>query len=174
MDPIFTLTPRNDTAGPFLAVVLFTENASGNQFPTAPNGMPVLTGDVDVIVQAFDLQFGTNSTGVMELSYRVNDPISGALVKDATTIRFQDIPADTNAGIIYRLISPFVSSSDYCATEYYYYVLTNADSAGNIISDASGFWDTTTLPNGVYDVTVTPEDPSGNDLAFAVQVWIAN
>jgi hypothetical protein len=53
-------------------------------------------------------------------------------------------------------------------------VLTNADSAGNIISDASGFWDTTTLPNGVYDVTVTPEDPSGNDLAFAVQVWIAN
>lgn len=176
LDPIFTLTPRNDTTDPILGNLYFTENASSNQFPTSPGTTtPVLSGDVDVIVHAFDFQFGNASTGVMELSYRVNDPSNGGvLVKSPTTIRFDDIPADSNAGTIYRLIPPFVSTSDYCATEYNYYVLTNVDNNGNIISDASGFWDTTTLSNGTYEVSVTIEDSSRNDFTFVRQVEIAN
>jgi len=175
LDPIFTLTPRDDTTDPTLGNIYFVENTTATRVPTVPGTtMPLLSGDVDVLVHAYDTQFGSNTTGVMQLNYRVNDPATGALVKSATTIRFDNIPADSNAAIIYRNQYPFDSSSDYCATEYYYYVLTNVDADGNIISDASGFWDTTTLPNGIYDVYATLEDPWGNEYTWSRPVEIAN
>jgi hypothetical protein len=174
MDPAFTVSPRNDATTPVIVDIFFTENTTSTEFPVNASGDPVLTGDVDVIAHAYDTQLGAARTGVMEMSYRVNDPSNGALVKADTPIRFQDIPADTNAGIIYRQSAPFESNSDYCATEDYYYVLTNVDGSGNIISDASGLWDTTTLANGTYDVTVTAEDPTMNSVTLTEQVEIAN
>jgi hypothetical protein len=96
------------------------------------------------------------------------------LVKDETTIRFQDIQANTNAAVIYRDSAPFDSSSNYCTTENYYYVLTNVDGNGIIISDVTGLWDTTTLANGTYEVTVTAEDASMNIAILSEQVEINN
>lgn len=174
MDPAFTVSPRNDTTVPVILDIFFTENATNIEFPTNGAGSSILSGDVDVIAHAYDTQLGAARTGVLQMSYRVNDTANGALVKAETTIRFQDIPANTNASIIYRGSAPFESSSDYCATEDYYYVLTNVDGSGSIISDASGLWDTATLANGIYDVSVTAVDPTMNTVTLAEQVEIAN
>lgn len=174
MDPAFTISPRNDTTAPVIVDIFFTQNTTSTEFPVNASGDPILTGDVDVIAHAYDTQLGAARTGVLEMSYRVNDPSNGALVKADTTVRFQDIPADTNTTIIYRNTAPFDSVSDYCATEDYYYVLTNVDGSGTIISDASGLWDTTTLANGTYDVTVTAADPTTNSVTLTEQVEIAN
>ena len=173
MDPIYALTPRNDTTAPIIINVYFTQNATNTQFPTGALGTPILSGNVDVIAHAYDTQFGTARTGVMELSYWVNNT-GGAQVKAPTTIRFGNIPANSNASIIFRNSSPFDSDSNYCGTENYYYVLTNVDASGNIISDASGFWNTTTLADGVYQVNVKGVDPSGNDFTIIKQVNIDN
>jgi hypothetical protein len=174
MDPAFTLTPRNDTTAPVILDIFFTVNATNNEFPINLAGDRILFGDADVIAHAYDTQLGAARTGVIEMSYRVNDATNGALVKDATTIRFQDIPANTNAAIIYRDSSPFDSSSNYCSTEDYYYVLTNVDGSGNIISDATGLWDTTALANGAYEVSVTATDASMNTVTLTEQVEINN
>jgi hypothetical protein len=174
MDPAFTVTPRNDTTAPVILDIFFTVNATNNEFLINTVGDRILTGDVDVIAHAYDTQLGAARTGVMEMSYRVNDATNGALVKDETTIRFQDIQANTNATIVYRDSAPFDSSSNYCTTEDYYYVLTNVDGNGAIISDAAGLWDTTTLANGTYEVTVTAEDASMNSVILTEQVEISN
>ncbi|MGF1632147.1 MAG: hypothetical protein ACFCUT_21955 [Kiloniellaceae bacterium] len=175
LDPIFTVTPRNDTTDPVLGNIYFVENTTSTRVPTVPGTtMPLLSGDVDVLLHAHDTQFGTETTGVMQLSYWVTDPSNGAQVKGPTTVRFSEIPADANAPVIYRIDPPFASNSDYCATEIYYYVLTNVDGDGNIISDASGFWDTTTLANGIYDVYAELEDPWGNTYRWSRPVEIAN
>jgi len=173
MDPIYSLTPRNDTTSPIIINVFFVQNTSNTEFPKDPVASPILTGDVDIIAQAYDKQFGSARTGVMYLSYWVKNT-SGTEVKAPVTIRFRNIPPDANASIIFRNALPFDSNSNYCDTENYYYVLTNVDNSGNIISDASGFWDTTTLSNGVYQVFVEGEDASGNDFTLIKQVRIDN
>lgn len=173
MDPIYALNPRNDTSSPIVINVFFVQNTTNTEFPKDAIASPILSGDVDIIAHAYDQQFGTARTGVMNLSYWVNNT-SGTQVKAPVTIRFRNIPADTNASIIFRNTSPFDSDSNYCGTENYYYVLTNVDASGNIISDASGFWDTTTLANGVYQVFVEGEDASGSDFTLIKQVNINN
>jgi hypothetical protein len=173
MDPIYAVTPRGDSSSPIIINVYFVANGTNTEFPKDGIGTPSLSGNVDVIAHAYDTQFGTARTGVMELSYLVNNT-SGTEVKAPTTIRFRDIPASANASIIFRNSTPFDSDSNYCGTENYYYALTNVDSSGGITSDASGFWDTTTLANGVYHVHVKGVDPSGNDFTLIKQVNIDN
>ena len=173
MDPIFTLSPRNDTTSSVIENVFFTQNATNNQFTTDPSGTPNLSGNVDIIMQCYDTQFGTARTGVMQLSYKVTDT-GGNEVKSPVTISFQNIPSDANVSIIYRNSPPFDSDSSYCSTENYYYVLTNVDAMGNIISDTSGFWDTSALTNGAYQVHVTAEDASGNEFTAIEQINIDN
>jgi hypothetical protein len=173
MDPIYALNPRNDTTSPIIINVSFVENTTNTEFPKDAIATSILSGDVDIIAHAYDQQFGTARTGVMNLSYWVNNT-SGTQVKAPMNLRFRNIPAVANASIIFRNVSPFDSDSNYCGTENYFYVLTNADANGNIISDASGFWDTSTLPNGVYQVHVKGEDASGNNFTLIKQVEIDN
>ncbi len=174
MDPIYTLDPRKDTTDPVIENVFFVQNATNNEFTTDSSGTPNLSGDVDIIVQCYDTQFGTARTGVMRLTYQVTD-LSGNVVKELIAIRFRDIPSDANSvNDIYRNSSPFDSNSNYCGTEEYYYVPTNVDATGNITTDVSGSWDTTVLENGAYEVHVGAQDAWGNAVKLISQVNIDN
>ena len=172
-EPILTIVPREDTTSPILIAVSFVENATNNVMPNDTLGLPIVTGQVDIIAHAYDTQFGAARTGVLELNWFVEDS-TGATVVPTTTMDFRDIPPDTAAVDAFRNSAPFDSSSDYCGTENSYYVLTNVDADGAIVADATGLWGTTTLANGTYFVHVTAEDQWGNDFTMIRQVTVDN
>ena len=176
-EPVLGLKPRADSNGPAITDLQFTDNGSNTVF--AP-GFPdtVVNGDVDIIARAFDRQFVTatqnHRTGVLKIRYQVEDLTTGATVKTGSTIDFSDIPADNFASVLFRNAAPFDSSSDYCAGENYYYVVTNVDDT-NASSFAEAFaWDTTAHPNGRYRVSVTVWDHSDNSTTLLKQVRISN
>jgi hypothetical protein len=172
-EPILTIAPREDTTSPILIAVSFVANATNTAMPNDAIGLPIVSGQVDIIAHAYDTQFGTARTGVLELNWFVEDS-TGATVVPTTTMDFRDIPPDTAAVDAFRNSAPFDSNSDYCGTENSYYVLTNVDADGAIVADATGLWDTTTLANGTYFVQVTAEDQWGNDFTMIRQVTIDN
>ena len=161
-DPILTLVPRNDTTSPIVINVSFVENTTNNVMPNNSIGLPIVNGEVDIIAHAYDTQFGSARTGVLEVRWSVED-LNGTVVVPETVMGFRDIPADIRTLDAYRNTAPFDSDSNYCGTEQYYYVPTNVDASGAIIADASGLWDTTAHPNGDYRVYVTGVDQAGND-----------
>jgi hypothetical protein len=172
-EPILTITPRDDTSSPIVLSVFLVENATTTEFPKDALALPIVNGEADIVVQAYDTQFGTARTGVVELRYFIDD-VGGNVVVPEVTLSFRDIPPDTDTAKIYMNAAPFDSDSDYCSTEESYYVVTNTDASGAIIDDGAGFWDTTALANGTYKVHVTGEDQWGNDFTLIKQVTVDN
>lgn len=176
-DPVWDMVPRNDTNGPFVTDLQFTNNGSTSVF--AP-GFPdtVVSGQVDVVARAADRQFVTptqnHRTGVMRIRYRVTSLTSGAVVKTGRTIDFTAIPPDSKATVLYRNAAPFDSDSSYCGTETYYYVPTNVDDANAGNFQETFAWNTGAHPNGRYRVEVQVWDASGNTASILKQVRISN
>ncbi len=176
-DPVWDVEPRNDVNGPAVTDLQFTNNGSSSVF--AP-GFPYtnVSGEVDIIARASDRQFVTatqnHRTGVMRIRYQVKTLPAGTVVKTGSTINFTKIPPASKATVLYRNAAPFDSSSSYCGTESYYYVVSNVDdgNAGNY--DESFSWDTTALANGTYWVEVTAWDASNNSASILKQVRIVN
>lgn len=176
-DPVWDLVPRNDTNGPFITDLQFTDNGSTTVFtPGFPDTN--VSGQVDIVARAGDRQFATatqdHRTGVMKIRYQVTDLNTNAVVKTGKTIKFTDIPPDGETTVLYRNAAPFDSTSDYCGTESYYYVVSNVDDADAKNFDETFAWDTTTHPNGRYRVSVQVWDASGNSTTILKQVRIAN
>jgi hypothetical protein len=172
-EPILTIAPREDTTSPILIAVSFVQNATNTLMPNDTLGLPIVSGQVDIIAHAYDTQFGTARTGVLELRWFVEDT-GGTVVVPETAMRFHDIPPDSATVDAFRNSAPFDSDSNYCGTENSYYVLTNVDGNGDIIADATGLWDTTALANGTYQVHVTAEDQFSNEFTLIRQVTIDN
>ncbi len=174
VDPIWTVTPRNDTSDPVIEGVYFTEGGTNTELPTDSNGRPVLTGKVDIVAQAYDTQFGNYRTGVQSIWYVVIKPLLGKYspVVQRGEVMDLEFPNNSLVNLIYRNSTPFVSNSDYCGTKKAYYVVTNVDDLGNITE--SGCWDTTAHPNGVYKVGVAAMDASGNTGQYWTTVVISN
>jgi hypothetical protein len=171
-EPILTIAPREDTTSPILIAVSLVENATNTLMPNDALGLPIVSGQVDIVAHAYDTQFGTARTGA-----------GAALVRRGYGwhrrgadgfMSFRDIPPDGATVDAFRNSAPFDSDSNYCGTENSYYVLTNVDANGDIIADATGLWDTTTLANGTYQVHVTAEDQWGNEFTLIRQVTVDN
>jgi hypothetical protein len=175
-DPVWDLSPRDDSNTPSIVGVSFTDNGSSTVFPP---GFPstIVNGQVDIIARAFDRQFVTSTqnhkTGILWIRYRVISS-GGTTVKTGSKIDFTKIPPDSKVTVLYRNAAPFDSDSSYCGDENYYYVVTNVDD-----DDASNFsesfaWDTTVHPNGTYQVQVQVWDSVLNTSALSKFVRIAN
>ncbi|MFC1902316.1 hypothetical protein ACFLX3_05285 [Chloroflexota bacterium] len=173
MDPILTLTPSTESYDPIIQDVFFAQNMADTEITAGSSGYPDLSGNIDIIVQCYDIMFGSEHTGVFELSYWVTDAI-GTQVKSPVTVNFHDIPPDSDTLKMYRISGDFVSDCSYWNTENYYYVVTNVNESGDIVSDSSGYWDTTAHDNGVYKVYVKAEDASGNSVTHVEDVNISN
>lgn len=172
-EPILTIAPREDLTSPIVIWVSLVENATNTVMPNNAIGLPIVSGEVDIVAHAYDTQFGAARTGVLELRWFVEDTSNNVVVPEVV-MSFRDIPPDSAAVDAFRNSAPFDSDSNYCATENYYYVPTNVDASGAIIADATGSWDTTTLANGTYFVHVTAEDQWGNDFTLIRQVTVDN
>jgi hypothetical protein len=176
-EPVLALNPGSDASGPVIADVSFTNDGSTTVFdPGFPD--TVLRGRVDIVARAYDRQFVTGTqnhkTGVLKIQYTVESIESGIVVKSGNVVDFSVIPADSAVGILFRTAAPFESSSDYCAGEEYYYVVTNVDDLDPANFSEAFAWDTAALPNDRYRVQVTAWDHSGNSFSLSKQVRIEN
>ena len=168
-EPQWTLNGAlTDTTPPTIDNIFFAVNGTNTTFPTDAFGRPVVNGNVDIIVQAYDRQFGatfsglTLRVGVFDIQYRIFRLLTvPVLVQTGPLIRFDSIPGNANASILYRNSPPFDSDSNYLGIENYYYVVTNADAAATSFSEAFA-WNTAALPDGLYVVEITARDPSFN------------
>jgi len=176
-EPVLSLTPNSDSNGPSITDLQFTDNGSNTTFPPAfPN--TVVNGQVDIVARAFDRQFVTatqnHRVSVLKLRYRVESLETGAVVKTGSTIDLSVIPPDNETTVLYRNAAPYDSSSDYCGTETYYYVVSNVSDTDPSDFQEAFAWDTTAHPNGVYRVEVQVWDHSNNTTSILKQVRIAN
>lgn len=173
-NPLASLTPAQDIDGPTVDSTWFCVNNSRTFFPRpAFDERWVLCGDVDIIATAHDMirpdaNFsGTASVGIYKITYQVDEILGAHDIPETPLWEFLTLP-DTNmyigASAVYKQTPPCSSNSDYCATEAYYYIVTNTKDGE--LDEPNGFWDIDALdpagqrefPNGKYRVTIRAYD----------------
>lgn len=179
-DPMVYVRPANETRKPTLNGVWFARNATDNYFT---GSTPTVSGDVDIVAEISDRIFGTaHLTGAYNARYTIE---RGFRILFFFTIwwtveKGPDVfpgiyrPNDNTASVVFQTAAPRASSSNYCGTEVYYYVLTNGYTSG--YADATGMWDTDGggFPNGLYRVSVTARDAAGNEASRSQEVVVRN
>jgi hypothetical protein len=191
VEPATRLNPRTERteAKPVIEDVLITTNDSLGPLSINPVGppRPVLTGQVDIVVKAYDRQFPTatqsHKTGVLKLEYRLSgthaeppkDKNGNPVAKNGSTMDLSTIP-NVAVSSIYGLSHPIQSKSDYCHLDQdtYYYIVTNADPADSGKADKQYALDTTQYANGLYILWVTVRDTAGNEDRKTIQIEIKN
>lgn len=178
-DPMVHVRPRDETAAPVVNGVFFAQNATDTYFNGA---VPDVDGDVDIVADISDQIFTTaHITGAYNVKYKIQRRFKFWFITFWWTVEtsadiFPPInrPADATASVVFQTAAPRMSSSNYCGTEVYFYVLTNGNASA--YSDANGFWDTDGggFANGRYRVRVTARDASGNSGSRTQEVNVAN
>ncbi len=178
-DPMVFVVPRNEAARPTINGVFFAQNTSDTYFG---GGIPAVSGDVDIVAEISDSIFTTaHLTGAYNVRYKIQRRRRIFIVTWWQTVARVDSifpriyrPAGATAAVVFQTAAPRASSSNYCGTEVYYYVVTNGVESG--YNDANGFWDTDGggFPNGRYRVRVTARDARGNKTEFKQRLDVAN
>ncbi len=155
----------------------------GNQSNTyqAPDA---LTGDVDIIVSAFDRVLTHYESAVQELWYSIypeGNP-GAPVVDNRLAVRF-DMELDTyqSGSVSSFLVDLLYKQDTTCQTWFdydarlFYYILTNSN--GDDVYDAADLteaWHTAELPDGRYVIEVTAVDTNANISTAAMTVTTAN
>jgi len=178
-DPMVFVRPKNETVAPGVNEIAFAQNATDTYFAGTPPGV---SGDVDIVAQVSDQIFTAGHiTGAYDVSYKIQRRIKFWFFQFWWTVASSDPifpstlkPADVTAATVFQTAAPRSSSSNYCGTESYFYVLTNGNPAA--YNDAAGFWDTDggAFSNGRYRVRVVARDASGNSGTRTQEVDVAN
>ena len=165
-DPLqFRLVQFEDTVPPTIGrggVRLFDE--SGTPLTARIKGRSVVSGHVQVVVDAFDQVNGNRPTrrlGLRTLGYQVltsdGVPVQGG-GDPRENIRFDQLSADPDAPrTVYAPGSgiPFYGQR----ITRFLYIVTNRFHGGTA---TTGFWDTSTLPPGDYTLRIWAVDFAGN------------
>jgi len=165
-DPLqFRLVQFEDTVPPTIGrggVRLFDE--SGTPLKTRVKGRAIVSGRVQVVVDAFDQVNGNRKNrrlGLRTLGYQVlaNDgtPVQGS-EDPRENIRFDQLSADPDAPrTVYAPGSgiPFYGQR----ITRFLYIVTNRFHGGTA---STGFWDTSALPPGDYTLRIWAVDFAGN------------
>jgi hypothetical protein len=183
-DPAVYIKPHKDNSSPEVQNIYFCEDGTNNYFSGGPAGF-VVNGDVDIVAQIRDRLFSANwnagghsfNTGVYTIKYTI-DEAAGDHDLSETFAWFFRIPDGSKASIIYKTAGAYISSSAYCGTEQYFYIVTNQAHTDPMDDEFTedGCWDTDSggFPNGLYNVTVTAIDIAGNEGSLTVQAWVNN
>ena len=163
---LFRLVQFEDTIPPTIAaggIRLF--DAAGAPFSTRINGRVQVSGDVQIVVDAWDQADGNRPSrrlGVYALGYQVlhpnGEPVAG-FETPLETIRFDRLVAHPDAArLVYAPGSgiPFYGER----RTRFLYIVTNIFRGGVA---APGMWDTTPLPPGHYTLRVRVADINGNE-----------
>ncbi len=178
-DPMVFVRPNNESAVPTVSDIQLAQNASNVYFAGSPL---TVSGDVDIIAEISDSIFtDQHLTGVYNASVKIQRRKRILFLSFwKTVLKIDSIfpkvnkPAAATASTVFKTSGPLVSSSNYCGTEVYYYVMTNGVESG--YNDANGFWDTDggSFPNGEYRIKVRAWDAHGNHHERTTLVTVNN
>ncbi len=178
-DPMVFVRPHDETTAPTINDVFFARNATDVYFGGV---IPTVSGDVDIVADISDQIFTTaHLTGAYNVKYKIQRRIGFWIFSFWWTVQsaadvFPSVfrPAQSTASVVFQTAAPHASSSNYCGTETYFYVLTNG--VASSYDDAMGFWDTDGggFPNGRYRVRMTARDASGNSRSRSQEVTVSN
>ena len=188
LNPFAGMTPHQDKAPPQIDQVLFTEDNSDAELKENPQGTcTVVFGKVDIIVQYRDRDdagstlTGVSTLGVYNLLWRAC-PDSNPDCPWVNTRAFDGMPTAwgpngndraTATTAFHSVNSPWISNPDpsHCNADWLYAIVTNFV---NGIPDQGGAWDTTSVPNGTYTVSVKGIDFAGNEQTSSKKACVQN
>jgi hypothetical protein len=178
-NPLSFLTPNTDNADPVIdtatatADFLFCENETST-YLAAGN----LKGKVDVVVRIRDrFNAGTNWDMVpYSVAIEITPQGGGAAVLSKNAVLFSGaLGSDaTVIDTVYKDDATADTLGNY-TTRVFWFVATNSD-GDNLIEtvDQNESWDTTTVSNGDYVVTVRARDQAGNEVTESMTVTVNN
>lgn len=180
-DPLAELSPSDtDRFSPRIEGIDLVENEAVSTFDGTP---PIVSGAVDIVVKAYDKICSSDSNECDEV-YRVGLYDAGFVIERLrgtsreTVLERKSVfspgatvPDKESAARVFKTQAPFESSTDYCGPnrDRYYYVVTNS-----VADDVDGYWDTTTVENGEYVITVYAKDQKGNTSQATLEVIVDN
>jgi hypothetical protein len=194
LNPLAGITPHQDKTPPEIAGIFFAEDNSNTgdyftwkELPEDPQrACTVVSGKVDIIVQYRDrdaagsTDIGTETLGVFNLLWRAC-PDSNPNCPWQNTRAFDNMPmtwgsdgldrAEEASTSFYSTNSPWKSDSTFCKATYLYAIVTNF--IGDT-PDRRGTWDTTTVCNGTYTVSVKAIDFAGNETSYQKKACVQN
>jgi hypothetical protein len=184
-NPLLIIQPVLDTVRPVIQ-----DARSGQRFAfcrnntnTYVNDLNTLTGDVDIVVRAYD-KTGvptSNPTWDKLVPYKYVWSARGSAASQPPTlgIIFSGLlPTSTVTnltGVTFKETSPCQSLGDYDNRDYFVIATNNGDGDSTIdIRDTSGCWHTHNFPDDYYWIKVTVSDVVGNSTMDSIRVRTAN
>ncbi|MDI6703293.1 MAG: Ig-like domain-containing protein [bacterium] len=166
------LTPFTDKGEPKVKKVEVVKDSTpdapdaGKPFPTDSNGIPIVSGNVDIKVWAYDPRVNADGTpgerggmGIYRIGYEVRKESDGTLVEGPTyRIQFDTISSDYKVKYVYDPKSSYIPVNFiYLATNY---------------PNSNGYWNTERLEDGRYKVKSLVEDIKGRSAEKGITVII--
>jgi hypothetical protein len=173
INPLADITPKPDTDSPEIEDILFAQDNSNPWLPFSPvagSACTVVSGPADILVQARDFDEAGASLGgpgelwIYNMRWRAC-PDSSPSCAWQTTRPFDSMPtswyAVNNAATLAQFSNraPWISNSSYCNAGWDYAIVTNYVSG---MPNVAGNWNTTTIADGSYSVSVELTDLAGN------------
>jgi streptogramin lyase len=138
-------------------------NAAGAAFSEKRNGRLIISGDVDIVVSAYDRVDGnvaTRKLGLYRAGYQLLDgrgiPVAG-FERPLINIEFNRLPSDASA--VFYAYAAGSGVSAYGTPTKFRYIVTNRVRDGEAMD---GFLRTSSLAPGDYIIKVIAEDYAGN------------
>lgn len=197
-DPLPGLYPREGTNELQIGNIYFKTNDAAST-PIAFHGAaPTVSGQVDIVVEAADLQAELRRngmrvkgpTGIQAIGYEILDAAGTTVLKPMSIIDFSHVrnPAyfDEDVEPSRAVVLFQDSTDDYCNGKRFNYVITNVrcedpngcrtvlNDAMNNKFDLSHSWNTRAYSNGTYTVKVTIWDHASNSISANRSVSVAN
>ncbi len=145
-NPLKSLDNFSDTGMATVYSFDFYKQGSSSKISATYNGLPLLSGKIDILAHARDKQSSGSSqnTAPYKICYMVKDK------NNYTKIHKCNIQFDQTRG---KSLSLIYDTSKSTSSSYYYWVTNEMDS--------NSYLDTTNLPNGEYKITVYADDIDG-------------
>lgn len=185
LDPLADITPNPDPDTPEIDAIEFAQDNSNPWIqlnPASPGGCTVVSGQVDIIVKLRDQDnagstlAGANTLWVHNLRWRAC-PETNPNCTWQDTHAFNNMPTawgtqgNASSAAYFSNRTPWDSDSNYCATTWIYGVVTNFVGGA---PNANGNWDTTTVADGSYTISVEATDFAGNVTTYSTRVCVQN
>ena len=170
INPLSILQPNGDDEAPTISAFYFYENENGEYISKPGSGDWAIHGDIDVIVDAYDvISPGWDYVNPYEIKYWIDGP-GDYDIGQKTLVTFDSLPSDDCIHVVYRNDSTCDSGNN-----KFYFIVTNTNGDGDVeISDAGEYWNTNEknsieidpdmkpkYPDGIYRVFVQAKDIAG-------------
>jgi hypothetical protein len=186
LNPLADITPNPDPDLPDISAIGFADDNSDpwKQFkPVSFGGCTVVSGTTDIIAQIRDRDDagsttpGTATLWVYNIRWRAC-PDSSPACAWFTTHAFDNMPiwwgsaGNKYSSAYWSNRAPWDSDSDYSKATWLYGIATNFIMLGT--PDVAGDWDTTTVTDGSYSVSVEATDFAGNKRVYGTRACVQN